>query len=119
MGDSATTTRPPAPEELTGESLLEWDRVCGELAEAGRLKSADRAMIVLWCQTWAIYQAVTRHVNQFGAILPAANKVIGKSPWYTVQRECHNALVKMATEMGLTCASRNYDHDNQDEPTEL
>lgn len=94
-------SRPAPPEDLDGEALLEWSRVCDELESAGTLAATDRALLSLWCVTWAVWKAVTAHVNKFGPIVPAANRVIGRSPWYQVQRETHRDLVKMAQQLGL------------------
>jgi P27 family predicted phage terminase small subunit len=98
--------RPRPPEDMDGEALLEWDRVCDELAAAGRLDSTDRALLTIYCQTWAIYQTVMRRVAKDGPVVKHNNGVAGASPFYTVSREMAGHLRRLLSDMGLTPAAR-------------
>ena len=98
--------RPQPPEDLDGEALLEWHRVSDELAAAGRLDKTDRAMLVLYVTTWAIYQDVMRHVTRFTSIVKHPNGVVGASPYYKVSRETFAQLRAVLNDMGLTYTSR-------------
>jgi P27 family predicted phage terminase small subunit len=97
------------PEELEGEALLEWDRVTTELTEIDGLKAADRAMVTQWCKVWQINHQCWQHVQKFGAILPAINKSLGRSPWYQTFMETEATLSKLADQLGLTRKARDYD----------
>jgi P27 family predicted phage terminase small subunit len=101
-----SANRPAPPEDLEGEALLEWGRVCDELAAAGRLETADRAVLSVYVETWAVWRTATRHVNTFGPVVPGQNKVVGRSPFYTVQRETAAQLRNLLADMGLTPAAR-------------
>ena len=106
MSTDSTNPRPTAPPEIAGEALLEWERVCDELAAAGRLDRADRAILVLYCQTWDVYQQAMRLVNEHGAIVKHHTGGAGASPFYKVSRECANQLQKILADLGLTPAAR-------------
>lgn len=98
--------RPKAPPEVQGEALLEWERVCNELDAAGRLDKADRAVLVLYTQTWEIYIAAMRGVGAHGAVVKHPNGVAGPSPFYKVSRETAFQLQKLLADLGLTPAAR-------------
>ena len=101
------TTRPTPPENLDGEALLEWNRVCDELAELGALQKADRAALVLYVTTWAIHHEMMRHVEKHGAVVKWPNGVVGGSPYYKTSRECVAQLRGLLTDLGLTPLSRS------------
>ena len=101
-----TAKRPPPPDDLEGEALLEWGRVCDELAAAKRLETADRAILSVYVETWTVWRTATRHVNTFGPVVPAANNVVGRSPFYTVQRETAAQLRNLLSDLGLTPQAR-------------
>lgn len=103
---SIDPNRPSPPPEIQGEALLEWDRVCDELAAAGRLDKADRAILTVYCLTWAIHEQAMRAVSNHGAIVKWPNGTAGPSPFYKVSRETANQLQKLLADMGLTPASR-------------
>ena len=98
---------PAAPEDLEGEALLEWYRVCEELDGIGRLAKTDRAIITLYCRTWAVHHAVSQHVAKFGAVIKWSNNVPGIGPWAKQMKESTAQLCKMLVQMGLTPSSRS------------
>jgi P27 family predicted phage terminase small subunit len=119
MPTESDPNRPAPPPEIQGEAILEWDRVCNELAAAGRLDKADRAILVLYCQTWDIYQQATRGVNAHGAVVKFGNGVPGRSPFYVVARESGNQLQKLLNDMGMTHAARHKIKAVADVPAEI
>lgn len=104
--NTGTAKRPAAPEDLEGEALLEWGRVCDELAAAGRLETADRALLNVYVETWAVWRTATRHVNTYGPVVPGQNHVVGRSPFYIVQRETAAQLRNLLADLGLTPQAR-------------
>jgi P27 family predicted phage terminase small subunit len=104
---ASKTARPRPPDGMEGEALLEWDRLCDDLAAAGRLDAADRAVMHVYCETWAVWRTATRHVNTFGPVVPASlNGAIGRSPFYAVQKETAAQLRNLLTDLGLTPQAR-------------
>lgn len=106
MQTNSKTTRPAPPEELDGEPLLEWHRVCGELEAAGRLEKTDRAILVLYVETWAAWRAVSTGVTKFGAVIKFPNGVTGASPFAKLQKEYGTQLRGLLNDLGLTPAAR-------------
>lgn len=98
--------RPKPPDDLDGEALLEWERVTDELDTLGRLDTADRAILTLYCQTWAANQAVAKHVARHGPIIKWSNGVPGQGPWFKTQKETAALLRQLLSDLGLTPTSR-------------
>lgn len=103
---SANPNRPKPPENFEDEALFEWVRVCDDLASLDKLATADRAVLTLYCQTWATYQKVTAHVTTYGPVLPLQNNVIARSPFYTAQRELAGELARLLVLLGLHPSAR-------------
>jgi len=99
--------RPIPPPEIQGPALAEWTRVCDELDAAGRLDRADRAVLIVYVQTWAVYQWATERVTAFGPVINHHNGVAGPSPFYKVSRETALQLQKLLADLGLTPAARH------------
>lgn len=121
------TVEPPAivrlinpPPSIGGEALAEWDRVCGELAAAGGIQVADRAIIVTYCQAWAVNRAAAEHVARYGAIIKWPNGLPGPSPFYKAWRETTSLLRGLLADLGLTPATRKpADAPKDDEALDL
>jgi len=96
------TDRPAPPEEIAGEALLEWYRVCDELASIARLHTADRALLTLYVQAWGIWRDAMRHVAEHGAIIKHTNGVPGNNPFYNTYCEQAKLLRGYLRDMGLT-----------------
>lgn len=105
--DEPKENRPAPPHEIQGEALLEWERVCDELSAAGRLEKADRAILILYCQNWEVYQEAMRGVMTHGAIVKHHNGVAGASPFYKVAHEKAALLQKLLSDLGMTPAARS------------
>lgn len=99
--------RPQPPEDLGGESLLEWGRIVAELEAAGRLDATDRALLTVYVECWATYQQAVRGLTTWGPVVRYANGVPGASPFYKTARECAAQLAKLLAEMCLTPAARH------------
>ena len=101
-----TDNRPQPPEHLADEALIEWERVCDELAANGTLMKTDRAILIVYCETWATYVKATQGVVRFGPVIKYPNGITAPSPFYKVQSETANKLKGLLRELGLTPASR-------------
>ena len=106
MENDKPNRRPQPPDDLDGEALLEWGRVCDDLDALGTLDAADRAVLTLYVQTWQANQTVARHVMKFGPIAKQHNGVVGQTPHYKTMRETAALLRQLLADLGLTPASR-------------
>ena len=112
--------RPTAPDDLEGDALLCWHRLCDDLEAAGHLNTADRSVIALTARIEAGHLLAARHVGQWGPILPAHNKTIGRSPWASYMLDTAKQLATLYTLLGLTPAARKFDRRVvADEPADL
>jgi P27 family predicted phage terminase small subunit len=110
-----SSNRPEMPDDLEGEALLEWDRVCAELEKQGRLDQADRSVITIYCHTWATYKAAQRNTFEHGAVVKFPNGIPGQSPHYKTMKELANILRLMLADLGLTPAARG---KSKEQPTD-
>jgi len=98
---------PPCPRELTAEERREWRRVTAELRDAGILTRADRACLILWCQTWALREKARGEVAKIGGEVvrgPTGGAELNK--WYSITRHAEATLLRIAGELGLSPTSR-------------
>lgn len=100
------TERPKPPDHIDGEALLEWHRIVDELDDAGQLDKADRAILTLYVDQWALNRDAARQVEKSGAVIRYPNKMVGPSPFYKVQRETAQLLNRLLNDMGMTAATR-------------
>jgi len=94
------------PEELEGEALLEWGRICDDLSAIGQLEKTDRALLVVYCETWSVHRAATAGVVKEGPVIRYANDMVGPNPFYKIQKETAALLRGFLRDMGLTRESR-------------
>ena len=106
MAATKTANRPTPPEEIEGEALLEWHRVCDELEAAGRLDKADRAVLTVYVEIWAVHRAATAAVAKYGPVIKFHTGVPAQSPFYKTQRETATLLRRLLADLGLTPAAR-------------
>ena len=95
------------PEELDGEALLEWDRVTHELAERDLLDQSDRAVLMLYCRTWATWREVDKLVRKYGSVIKYANGVPGPAPFFKTACEAAKQLRALLADLGLTPSARH------------
>lgn len=110
---------PEKPEDLEGEALLEWDRICVELDTVGRLDPSARALLIIYVAAWELHHYAMMHVRKHGAVVKHHNGVPGPNPYYKVSRETANQLRAILVEMGLTPATAAKGRKSEPEPMEI
>ena len=98
--------RVSCPDWLSREAKAEWKRIAPELKKTGVLAMIDRAMLAAYCQTWGDYYAATKAVAKDGTTFTTPQGYIAKNPMVTVLNEARSALLRYASEFGLTPSSR-------------
>ena len=98
--------KPRPPEDLDGEALLEWERVCLDLDEEGLLAATDRALLTLYVRTWAAWNDADKMVQKFGSVIKYSNGVPGASPHFKTGSEFAKQLRAIIGELGLTPVAR-------------
>ena len=97
---------PEIPEDIDGESLLEWERIVKELDANGSLARTDRALITVYVETWAVHRQAARRVANEGSVLEYSNGNLGPSPYFKVMKETGVQLRRLLKDMQLTPSSR-------------
>lgn len=94
---------PEPPEWLSTEARAEWDRVVPELEALDLLKTADRAMLIAYCETWDMYMTAVLKVRAEGmTIVNPDSGLEKKHPVLAVVTEMAGLLRGFAREFGLT-----------------
>ena len=99
---------PVAPDGLSPEEHQEWARVCSEMATAGSLSRADRAILTIYVSLWKAQREASEGVAKHGAVIKYSNGMVGPSPFFKVQKETAQQLRGLLNDLGLTPASRGF-----------
>src|SRR5690348_174198 len=99
--------RSTPPGGIEGEALLEWERIVDELKQLGTLHDADRAIVTLYCRTWATWREADALVAKYGSVIKYANGVPGPAPFFKTAQESAKQLRALLAELGLTPAARH------------
>lgn len=92
---------PEPPEDLTGEALDEWNRVVPGLARLELLKPEDRALLVTYCETWAVFMEATDAIRNEGLFIDAKQGLL-PHPAVGIQRTAGRELRTLAAHFGLS-----------------
>lgn len=100
------------PPWLAPDAQLIWAQVIAE-APAGLLKSLDSAVLVKWCVAYARFQRAYLKQEELnkGATLPDLTKSPKghalQSPYVGIMNRASEIMIKTASELGFTPASRS------------
>ena len=97
---------PSPPAWLSREAMAEWRRVVPELTRIGVLAKVDRAVLVAYCESWALFTAAQRTTldrgitqkNRDGLDIPAVH--------VRVLNDTRAAFLRFAQELGLSPSAR-------------
>ena len=96
---------PDPPATLTGEALVEWNRVAPELFTAGVLTASDRGALAGYCQAWADWVKARGYLAD-KMIMTTPNGFEIPSPWVAIANKALDKMLKIASEFGLTPSAR-------------
>ena len=68
------------PDDLSDEALLEWQRICSELAKIGKLEATYRPLLVVYVKTWAIWHYAVKKTERLGPVIKYSNGVSRAKP---------------------------------------
>jgi P27 family predicted phage terminase small subunit len=95
------------PEQLGPVARQEWDRIVGELTALGVLSSVDRAAVALYCTAYAQWLEATDAIQKYGAMIKSPSGYPVQSPYVAIANRQAEIMVRLATELGFTPASRS------------
>lgn len=113
----ANGSRPPAneprptagaqkPDDLSPEAAKQWDKIVKTLTDAGIMTVPDSIALALYCEAFALHQKAMAHLRSEGPVVPGEYGP-KMSPWFKVQKDTSDRMLKMLIEFGMTPASRS------------
>ena len=97
---------PNPPTWLSREAKAEWKRVIPELQRLELVKGEDRAALAAYCETWAVFVAATRTVQDEGLTIDAKQGTL-PHPAVGIARNAGKELRAWANQFGLTPSAEN------------
>jgi len=110
---------PECPAELSETARAEWDRIVGELMHLNMLTSLDRATLAAYCESYALWTEAITQVRKFGTIVKSPSGYPIQSPYVAIANRQAEIMLRIASEFGLTPASRSRISAPQEQPPTL
>lgn len=111
---------PAPPTVLKGEALAEWKRIVPVLEEKAVLSKADRGILTLYCEAWAISREARKALEKGLTTEGGSDRGVRRHPMYTIWRESTALAAQLAKELLITPATRlrtSLPEPNDDEQT--
>jgi len=101
---SRADDRPPA--YLSPAAKRHWRGLAPELIERGVLKTADRETLAAYCTAVAKWIQAEKEIGNHGMTQTNDKGMLLVSPWVRISDMSVKQMVKLASELGITPASR-------------
>ena len=98
---------PACPDWLDEEAKREWHRLAKTMEAMGVLTEADMAAFATYCDAYSKWKDATEFINQHGQIFKTPSGYIQQVPQVSIAQTYGKLMTKIATEFGLTPASRS------------
>ena len=98
---------PDPPEVLSEDARIEWDRLATELDDLGLLTAIDMALLALYCQAFGDWKDARRQIEATGMVVRAPSGYPMVNPYVTIANKAIEQMRTLATEFGMTPASRS------------
>ncbi len=118
------------PEWLSDKAKEEWARAAPILERLGLLTEADRAVFILYCQTYGKWVEAEKFLKEKGTTYAYPRKdkdgntisvYMAPFPQVSIARQCAELITKLCAEFGMTPSSRcrmSLPIENPDDPFE-
>jgi P27 family predicted phage terminase small subunit len=94
------------PAEMSEGARKEWDRLAPALAAEGRLTELDRPALAILCAAFADWVTATETLKTYGPVMKSPSGYPVQSPYVSIAAKHADTVIRLATEFGLTPASR-------------
>ncbi len=106
-----TTGKIHKPRWLTNRTAsAKWRELAGPLQEAGYLCPTDAGALARYCDLWASYVRMSRHLEKHGDIITATNKqgatYTAQHPYVKERRQLSTELARLESRFALDPSSR-------------
>jgi P27 family predicted phage terminase small subunit len=97
---------PPCPSELSQAARAEWDRIVAALDRQDTITELDTAILGAYCTAYASWLEAEALISKFGAMIKSPTGRPMPSPYVAQANKQREAMMRCASELGLTPASR-------------
>lgn len=100
---------PDCPEHLQGDAVAkaEWDRLTRELEAVGCMAELYRAPVAASAEAWSRYTNAVRQVEATGGeVVKSPSGFPIQNPWAAVRNKAITQMLQIASEFGMTAASK-------------
>ena len=101
------TAIPPAPEYLTGQALIEWDRITQELAAKQIITNVDMSILAVYCQAVGQLHEYSEAMKTEERTIVSTRGIPQINPIVKEIRNLRQEIAKYSSELGITPVSRN------------
>jgi P27 family predicted phage terminase small subunit len=109
---------PTCPSWLSSEAKQEWRRLAPELSRLGLLTRIDRALFAGFCTSCAWWRQLQETIRTQGSVYVTAKGKIETRPEVEIAQVAANQMRELASEFGLTPASRARFRPQQGNPND-
>ncbi len=95
------------PSELSEVAKAEWKRVSKLLKEAGLIESIDKSLLAVYCIAYERWMDACDKLKTTSMIAKAPSGYPMINPYWTIQKQAADQMIRLASEFGLTPASRS------------
>src|SRR5262249_53753565 len=94
------------PPELRPLARQEWERLVAQLAATGVLMPFDRGPLAIYCAAYALLIEAIGGIQKYGGMIKAQSGYPWQSPYVAVANRQAEVMLRIASEFGVTPASR-------------
>lgn len=109
---------PLCPVELSEKAKAEWDRLVSELSKLKLITNLDSIALATYCGAYGLWAEATEALQKYGTMVKSPSGYPMQSPYIAVANRQAEIMMRIASEFGLTPASRSkIDQRNERERT--
>lgn len=109
------------PDFLIEPAKEEWSRIYAEMKELGILTNLDSSVLAAYCTAYALWRQANEYIKEEGILVNAPSGYPMQAPYVAVLNKQVDIMVKLASEFGMTPASRTKiktEKTQEDDPME-
>lgn len=105
-GGKSKTGRPLPPADLAGEAFAEWCRITDYLERVGHIEMVDHAALVVYCSSWAAYDAARKAFEEHGPLVTGRDGGLVKNPAAQIMNDASKTMALYGAKFGFSPRDR-------------
>jgi P27 family predicted phage terminase small subunit len=98
---------PDCPPELSPVARAEWMRLAAELSKLNLITQLDRGALAAYCGAYALWAESIEQIQKYGTMVKSPSGYPIQSPYLAIANRQAEIMLRVASEFGLTPASRS------------